>query len=167
MIEFRQLNEADAAAFWTLRLLALQSEPQAFRESAEEHRQKPVSFYEERLRSGGETSFLFGAFDGPELIGTAGLYRNKPRAGCVWGMFLDQRYRGRGVGKQLLQTLLRYAGTLPGLQEIHLTVAPSQQAAREVYLRCGFHVIADGGASACGEHLEPGQELMVLALHQA
>jgi RimJ/RimL family protein N-acetyltransferase len=165
-VNIRLLGEHDAREFARLRLLALESEPQAFRETADQHRAKPLTFHAERLRSGGGMSFVFGAFDNDELIGTAGLYRNKPEWGCVWGMFVDHRHQGRGVGKQLLQALITHARSLPGITEIHLTLADTQHAARELYLRCGFEFGDGVGESACGHVLEPGQRQMKLFLQQ-
>jgi RimJ/RimL family protein N-acetyltransferase len=165
-VHIRRLRAEDAEEFARLRLLALQTEPQAFRETAEEHRAKPLEFHAERLRTGGDTSCVFGAFDGGQLVGTAGLYRNRADWGCVWGMFVDERYRGRSVGKKLLEALLEHVRSLTGLREVHLTVATTQRAARQLYLRCGFEVTAETGASACGDVVAPGQELMKLLLQK-
>ena len=160
------MREEDAEEFARLRLLALESEPQAFRETAEEHRAKPLAFHAEQLRTGGDMSCVFGAFDSGELVGTAGLYRKSPEWGCIWGMFVDDRCRGRGAGKQLLQALLAHARGLAGLTEVHLTVAATQQAARRLYLHCGFEFAEGEGESACGDAVAPGQALMKLLLLQ-
>jgi GNAT superfamily N-acetyltransferase len=94
------------------------------------------------------------------------MYRNKPEWGCIWGMFVDHRYQGRGVGKELLQALLAHARHLPGIKEVHLMVAATQHAACELYLRCGFEFAEHAGVSGCGDVLQPGQHLMKLLLQQ-
>jgi GNAT superfamily N-acetyltransferase len=166
-VHIRRLREEDAEEFARLRLLALESEPHAFRETADEHRSKPLAFHAERLRTGGDMSCVFGAFDAADLVGTAGLYRKKPEWGCVWGMFVDNGYRGRGIGRKLLQALLEHARGLTGLNEVHLTVATRQSSARQLYLHCGFEVVDETGHSACGDQVAPGQVLMKLFLQQS
>ena len=49
-IEFRRLNESDAAAYWDLRDEALEREPLAFGKSAEEHRATTVEEWATRFR---------------------------------------------------------------------------------------------------------------------
>jgi GNAT superfamily N-acetyltransferase len=81
-------------------------------------------------------------------------------------MFVNNGYRGRGIGRKLLQALLEHARRLPGLREVHLTVAATQRPARQLYLHCGFEFAAHAGESACGDEVAPGQELMKLLLQQ-
>jgi len=42
-VEVRPLTDRDAAAYWNLRLEALEQEPASFAESAEEHRATPIA----------------------------------------------------------------------------------------------------------------------------
>lgn len=141
-METRRLSERDVAALWKLRLRALESAPEAFGESAEEHRQTSMEDLASRLRGGGDENFVIGAFVGPDLIGMVGFYRElrlkRRHRGGIWGMFVAPSSRGQGVGAALLQDALTRAKAIPGLRRVHLSVSASQTAARRLYVSAGF-----------------------------
>jgi ribosomal protein S18 acetylase RimI-like enzyme len=146
-VDIRRLTDKDAEILWTLRLLALESEPQAFAEPAAHHRSTPITTYAERLRSGDSANVVFGAFEGPELVGMAGLYRLQSelrRQGRVWGMFVRADQRGRGIGRDLLRALLAHVKEQTTLEAVALEVASTQEAAKRLYLSCGFRAVGEG-----------------------
>jgi RimJ/RimL family protein N-acetyltransferase len=141
-MEIRRLTESDAEAMWNLRRNALEGSPGSFGESVEEHQRTSVADFAERLRSGGSESFVFGAFENSTLIGMAGFYRERHakrrHKGHVWGVFVYPEYRGHGVAKAMMSSLIAAARPLPGLVSISLSVTSAEEPARRLYLSLGF-----------------------------
>ena len=53
------------------------------------------------------------------------------------GMGLAKAARGKGLGKQLLQSALNHAKTI-GIEKVELTVYPNNQPVKRIYENCGF-----------------------------
>jgi RimJ/RimL family protein N-acetyltransferase len=141
-MELRFLNRNDASAYSTIRLEALECEPEAFGASAEEHRAMTLDDIVARLSSDPANNFVVGAFLGERLVGTAGFWRNKGlkerHRGMVWGVYVTREQRGKQVGTNMLRMLLERATSVEGIEQIKLAVATNQAAALKLYRSFGF-----------------------------
>ncbi len=93
-------------------------------------------------------AFTLGAFLKNELIGVVsfkreGSNREKLRhKGLLTRMIVATAHRGKGVGKQLIAAVIRRAKTLDGIEQINLTVIPSNKKAKSLYEQFGFQTFA-------------------------
>ena len=144
MLIVRSLNESDYTAFWQIRLEAFQRAPFAFGSSYEVtsawSEETKLSFFQRNVTP--SNNYIFGAFLDNKLVGIAGLRRETEikvqHRADIWGVYVQAEARGQGAGKALMQALIAQARTLPGLLQLHLHVSVSQEAARQLYLNCGF-----------------------------
>jgi len=113
-------------------------------------------------------NIVVGAFADGQLVGTAGFFREQAvkrrHKGRIWGVYVDQHWRGKGVGRQLLSELVQQVRAFPGLEQISLTVNAEQTAAKRLYASLGFEVFGhEPGALKLGETYI-GEDHMVLRL---
>ena len=143
-MQVRILTHCDAEAFIALRRERLIVAPRAFAESVAEHDSLSPEAIAARLKITSGDNFVVGAFVDDQLAGIAGfsrILRAKSRhKGVIWGVFVRENARGKGVGRALLQALIEHARREPGLEQIQLTVSVGQTAARSLYLSLGFEV---------------------------
>lgn len=135
-----RLGASHALDYRALMLEAYDRHPQAFTSSVRERASMPLSWWESRLT--GKLEVVFGAFVEGKLAGIVGLAfepREKARhKATLFGMYVSAGVRQHGLGQKLVQAVLDEARTHQGLRLIKLTVTAGNEAAFNLYQRCGF-----------------------------
>jgi ribosomal protein S18 acetylase RimI-like enzyme len=167
-MEIRILTAEDANEWWKLRRQALESDPEAFSASSDEHQQLSLEDVRMRLGVGSEDSFVVGALEDGRCLAMAGFYREtgaKTRhKGRIWGVYVTPEKRRGGIGRKLLERLLERARAIDGLEQIHLSVTSTQAAAAQLYRSLGFEPfgVEPRALKIGGRHID--EEYMLLRL---
>ena len=137
----RRLIPSDAAAFRSLRLTGLRASASAFGSSYEEECDMPLSATEARLAPD-SGRYLFGAFDGGQLVGIIGLARETAlkvrHKAFVYTMYVAESHRGLGLGRRLMEQVLAHAATLEGVLRMTISVTAGNAEATGLYESLGF-----------------------------
>ncbi|WP_420320372.1 GNAT family N-acetyltransferase [Flagellimonas sp.] len=107
-MEYRELNEHDAKAYIKLKRIGLESHPESFVSSIDEDKSANTLTIQKRIREASIKSgdIILGAFN-PNLIGVISITRDhrtkRLHKSELHGMFVIPEYRGKGIGKTLLE----------------------------------------------------------------
>jgi ribosomal protein S18 acetylase RimI-like enzyme len=164
-MEIRRLTAQDASSYQQLRHEALQREPLAFTDSVAEHQSVTLETIKTRLTAV-EDNFVMGVFIDRQLIGMAGFFRRKGEKirhrGGIWGVYVTEECRGKGVGRALLAELIGQVERLPGMEQVALAVSRQNAGAKALYESLGFKVYGcEKRALKVGDEYVD-EELMVL-----
>ena len=132
-VEIRLVGEESWQLWRDIRLRALQESPLAFGSTYD--REAAFTEADWRGRLGGDGPAVLG-FDGDEAVGLAAGFSDLPGWLHVVAMWVDPDWRGHGIGRRLLDAVVRWAGER-GLR-CHLDVALGNDAARHLYEAYGF-----------------------------
>lgn len=156
----RRLGAADAVAYQAFRLDGVVRHPHQFRIAAEDERALPTEAVAARLTAG----YVVGAFDAEGLTGIGGLTRydgaKLRHKALLWGMYVHERARGRGLAGELVEALLAEARR-EGVAHVLLTVAADNAPARRLYERSGFRTYGVEPGSVRVDGLDLDEALMV------
>ena len=161
----RPITAADADAYIRLRREMISDAPFSFGSSPDQDRASSAEFVHAAV--GDSTAAIFGAFE-PELVGAAGIYRDRSLKGAhhahVWGVYVRSSYRGRGLGRALMNAAIDFAGELPGVTDVQLAVSDRAAAAARLYTSLGFVTWGIEPAALRIDGVDAAEHHMVLML---
>jgi ribosomal protein S18 acetylase RimI-like enzyme len=125
-----------------IRLRALADAPFAYGSRLEEERNRPESFWRERLERDRAATFL--ALDGEETIGLvrSAIEPEDATSAELVSMWVAPQARSQGVGRQLVAVVVEWARHHDAVS-VKLWVTETNAAARRLYEACGF--VLSGG----------------------
>jgi len=146
-----KLPVSEWQAFKELRLKALKTSRTSFGSTFEREVTFPDEKWKEKLESSvieERSLMLFAKTDNNKLIGMIGSYWNpdKPEEANVvhiWGVYVDEDYRGNGVGHRLFDELLTTIRAKHGLEKATLTCNINNTGAQKLYAKEGFVKIGE------------------------
>ncbi|MBA2960980.1 MULTISPECIES: GNAT family N-acetyltransferase [Ramlibacter] len=139
----RRLLPADAEAYRALMLEAYAATPDAFTSTVAERSALPLPWWAARLADDpGAGQRVCGAFVDGALAGAAGLaFEQRERTrhkALLFGMTVRPVFRRHGLGRALVEAVLREAAAAPSTRVVQLTVTDTNRAALRLYAACGF-----------------------------
>lgn len=139
----RRLGRADVAAVRAMRLCALEDSPTAFGSTLMEEAQRPQEKLAELIEPEvDDGSCFFGVFADGTMAGIVGFVRRpgerRRHVAELRSVYVLPEFRGRGLGRMLLETVLSHARGVDGMRQIILSVNAANTAARRLYQSLGF-----------------------------
>lgn len=142
-----QLNTEDWQEYKKIRLESLQKEPKAFNSKFEEESAYSDSYWKEKLVDKAAI-FAFAKFEN-QFVGvmhlTYGEQGEDANVAVVHGAYVNEDFRGLGVGKLLLNFLINVATKNNEINLLKLWVKEYQTSAVGLYLGLGFRTVSKIG----------------------
>ncbi|NQW12369.1 MAG: GNAT family N-acetyltransferase [Alphaproteobacteria bacterium] len=141
-VTIRKFAPDDWPLYRAIRLEALQREPQVYGTGLHQARAYTDDDWRQRLVN--PDAGTFGALDGDAAIGMAGWFlapgANQRHQASVIGVYVRDGYRGRAIGRRLVEATVADAETRA--EDVNLHVATTNEPARRLYETLGFRVVA-------------------------
>ena len=146
MINIRKLTNEDWKEYWRLRLIALKNHSEAFGACYEDYVNQSEEYLFNRFVNSYltpiEDSVIFGAFEGDQLVGVMGIARESNRKqrhkATVWGVYVDDDFRGQGIAQNLMTEIIQIAMDWDGVLQILLSAEKNNVSAIGLYESFGF-----------------------------
>lgn len=142
-MEICKLTLSDWEKYKELRLEALEKDSEAFGDSYEESLKRTDDDWKTRLEN--PKNHIFAARERDNYIGMAAAYQEKGQKmshiAYVWGVYVRDTYRGKGIGKKLMEVVISELQANKEIEKINLNVNTKQISAVKLYESFGFQII--------------------------
>jgi RimJ/RimL family protein N-acetyltransferase len=144
-IKLRPTVRADGSRLRELRLEALRGNPLAFTADLGESENRAAEYWDDLVErgAGAGKEVIIVAEAGGEFVGMTGVFTpTRPKlahSGCIWGVYVREPARGRGIGEAMVNAALDWARSKK-LVTVRLSVVAANHSAKRCYERCGFTV---------------------------
>lgn len=169
-IKVRLLTDRDIDLFSALRSVMLRNEPNAFSSSIEDEAMLNNQDWAMRIGPDEDTAIL-GAFHCGTLVGTTGLFRQRPlktrHKATIWGVYVDPNVRGQGLARRLMLAMIEHARNLPALRQIVLQVGAANLHALTLYSNLGFQEYSHEPDALCIDGQCYAEKRLMLRLQPA
>ena len=133
----RKLTPSDVEQYRKLRLLSLQTDPNAFFLRHEKAITYPLSFFlDEMKRDASDIWGFYGTVEADELVGMVSLQKKSESIGQIYTLYVHPSHQKKGIGKELMQHVIKLASEA-GLLVLQLGVIEGNSAIR-LYEALGF-----------------------------
>lgn len=146
---FSILGPERQEAFYGLRSEALTTSAHSYGTTLKLHLATPADHIRRMLEESqsDKDGFILGAFKEQQLVGMIGLRRenkeNIRHKASIWGLYVTQPERQKGVGKSLVEEALAISEHYQGLHHIRLIVTDTDQVALKLFKDEGFRVYGE------------------------
>ncbi len=166
----KKLTAENIDEYRELRLRGLIEDSDSFLRTYEEEVNITKTFYLHRFTNewAADENFILGGFSNNELIGFVGFrreYQEKVKhKSLLWGMYVVPELRKKGVGKILIEEILRRTNNMKGLEQINLAVITKNEPAKNLYKSYGFQVYGTEKNAVKSNGIYLDEDFMVLIL---
>jgi len=139
MLQIKKLPPERWKEFKEIRLYALENDPLAFGSSYEEE----INFHDDLWKSRLKNA-LFAVHDDRPVGMVVFLINPKTKLNHVaeiFGVYVKEEYRGKKIGKQLIESAINLIRQNKSVIKIKLTVTDVQDSAIKLYSSFGFKVV--------------------------
>ena len=141
-ILIRRLAPSDVVAYRAIRLESLKNDPDNYGSTFEEESNSIQLVFEKYILEQTPGNRMYGAFDADVLIGISGLFGDTRQRvlhrAKVTQVYIDPRYRGKGIAKKLLSHLIKEAFDIESMESLQLEAVDSNKTAVGLYQSLGF-----------------------------
>jgi len=135
-----KLNVDNWLGFKQIRLESFATDPLAFSpKQVKEAAKYSEETWKEYMTK--REAVVLTAKEGNNIVGLIGSYKESEEIAVIWGTYVNPSYRGRGIGKMLLQEIINNIEKDKSTQKIKLWVEENHHVAKSLYEQFGFTVV--------------------------